>query len=300
MTLSSQKTRTSPKEWFQRHGTTTQIVTAIIAVLAIIGAIYREYTAHQTEDFNLRVDKRIDDKLAPLNGKLENLLERLSSVEGEIKGLLAQNSIRDSAKYAKEGKTGLSLKAAQQATSIFVSAAESKLPVSPGYFVDTIEMINGIARVSPSPALSKGLQDARLSLARYRSSLLVGKITYSGKLTWNKMEHGIIAHHDSSRDVGYFDASKVTGEFITVAEKERTLANNIRYQGIIITGGTQTLDGIHWLNVTFIGTHIIYRNGELDLNHVTFIGCTFEAPNTDRGIRFAEYASLLLPTLSIS
>jgi hypothetical protein len=62
----------------------------------------------------------------------------------------------------------------------------------------------------------------------------------------------------------------------------------------------ETLDGIHWSGVTFIGTHIKYRGGQLDLDHVTFIGCTFEAPDTDQGAKFANYVALSEPRLQIT
>lgn len=282
-----------------RIRTSAQWAQAIGVILAVVVSIYVLIAEHRTEDFNLRVDKRIDDKLVPVDSKLENVLQKISIVEGEIKGFLAQKSIEDSKKYASEGKTALAVEAAQQATTILASATANKLPAPPSYFVDTIEFINGVAKVSPSPELSGKLQDARLSLAEYRSALLVGHVIYTQKITVAPMEHALRVNGNARMEGGYFDASKVTGDFIT-SDKPVTLADKIWFHGTIFSGGIQTLDGIHWSNVIFIGTHIRYSGGQLDLDHVTFMGCTFEAPDSERGAKFAEYAALLLPQLLVS
>jgi hypothetical protein len=116
------------------------------------------------------------------------------------------------------------------------------------------------------------------------------------------MEHGIVLGGSNFEiDGGYFDVSTLTGDFVTSPPgRKANLSDNYRFRGTAISGGMQTLDGIHWINVAFIGTKIRYAGGQLDLDHVTFIGCTFEAPSNDRGAKFAEYAALLLPTLLIT
>jgi hypothetical protein len=208
----------------------------------------------------------------------------------------AASPLAAAAKYAKEGKTELAVKATQQAVHSIAAAATEKKPASPRFFADTIEMINSVARAASSTDLSEKLQDARLSLAQYQSSLqVIGTIKYSQKLLvtakWT-------LPNKYKTVGGYLDISKVPGNFATPVGYTN-LAEAHEFQGTIISGGMQTLDNIRWVNVTFVGTKIRYNGGDLYLDHVRFIGCTFEAPDNDRGAKFAEYAALLLPTLKI-
>jgi hypothetical protein len=247
---------------------------------------------------SLILQSRIDSAMQPLGQEIRNLSNKITSIEGEIKGYFAQQHIKESKNYAVEGKAESAVSAARDAASTLASAAEGRLPATPGYFVDTIEMINGVAHVSSSSELSKSLQDARLSLAQYRSALLVGTVTYSQKI--DMLTHKLIMGNRSTITGGYFDASKVPGDFAVLAPGYKTgTGDECTFQGTIFSGGMETLDGIRWINVSFVGTRIRYNGGPLYLDHVTFIGCTFSAPDNDRGARFAEYAALLLPTLRI-
>jgi hypothetical protein len=67
----------------------------------------------------------------------------------------------------------------------------------------------------------------------------------------------------------------------------RIFADNVHVENLTIAGAAQTLDGIHWKNVTFIGTHLRYEGGEVDLQNVRFIHCMFGFPSDDRGGRLA-------------
>jgi hypothetical protein len=67
----------------------------------------------------------------------------------------------------------------------------------------------------------------------------------------------------------------------------RLFADNVRVENLTIAGAAQTLDGIHWKNVTFIGTRLRYEGGELDLHNVRFIRCMFGFNSDERGGRLA-------------
>jgi hypothetical protein len=67
----------------------------------------------------------------------------------------------------------------------------------------------------------------------------------------------------------------------------RLFTDNVHVEDLTIVGATQTLDGIHWKNVTFIGTRLRYEGGELDLNNVHFIHCLFGFEANERGARVA-------------
>ncbi len=67
----------------------------------------------------------------------------------------------------------------------------------------------------------------------------------------------------------------------------RIFSDNVRVEDLTIAGAAQTLDGIHWKNVTFIGTRLRYEGGEVALHNVRFIHCSFGFTSDDRGGRLA-------------
>ncbi len=81
--------------------------------------------------------------------------------------------------------------------------------------------------------------------------------------------------------------SMPSGAEILEPPPSRIFADNVRVESLTIAGAAQTLDGIHWKNVTFIGTHLRYEGGEVDLHDVRFIHCMFGFPSDDRGGRLA-------------
>lgn len=72
----------------------------------------------------------------------------------------------------------------------------------------------------------------------------------------------------------------------------RSFADHVRVENLTIVGGSQTLDGIQWLNVTFVGTHLRYERGVVDLDTVHFVDCVFEFTTDDRGARLANAIAL--------
>lgn len=87
----------------------------------------------------------------------------------------------------------------------------------------------------------------------------------------------------------FLDASLLpdTSEILLPPET-RQFANNVRVENLMIAGASQTLDGIHWRNVTFIGTRLRYEDGPLDLQNMRFVHCTFGFPSDARGSALAN------------
>ncbi|HLW77372.1 MAG TPA: hypothetical protein VKS01_10310, partial [Bryobacteraceae bacterium] len=81
--------------------------------------------------------------------------------------------------------------------------------------------------------------------------------------------------------------SMPSGAEILEPPMSRLFADNVHAENLTIVGAAQTLDGIHWKNVTFIGTHLRYEGGEVDLHDVRFIHCMFGFPSDDRAGRLA-------------
>jgi hypothetical protein len=91
----------------------------------------------------------------------------------------------------------------------------------------------------------------------------------------------------------YIDATLMpeTSE-ILLPPSTRIMADGVRVDGLTIAGAAQTLDGIRWKNVTFIGTRLRYEGGEVSLQNVRFRNCTFGFSADERGARLADAIAL--------
>lgn len=91
----------------------------------------------------------------------------------------------------------------------------------------------------------------------------------------------------------YLDATLMPDtEEILVPPARRSFDDNVRVENVTMEGASQTLDAIHWSNVTFVGTRLRYEKGPLDLENVRFVGCTFGFPKDVRGSRLANAIAL--------
>jgi hypothetical protein len=79
---------------------------------------------------------------------------------------------------------------------------------------------------------------------------------------------------------------------ILLPPSTRVMADGVRVDGLTIAGAAQTLDGIRWKNVTFIGTRLRYEGGEVSLQDVRFTNCTFGFSADERGARLADAIAL--------
>jgi len=91
----------------------------------------------------------------------------------------------------------------------------------------------------------------------------------------------------------YIDATLMpdTSE-ILLPRATRVMADGVRVEGLTIAGAAQTLDGIRWKNVTFVGTRLRYEGGEVSLQNVRFTNCTFGFSTDERGARLADAIAL--------
>jgi hypothetical protein len=72
----------------------------------------------------------------------------------------------------------------------------------------------------------------------------------------------------------------------------RLLSDNVRVENLTMQGAAETLDGVHWRNVTFIGTRLRYEGGALDLQNVRFVRCNFGFATTTLGAQLADAIAL--------
>jgi hypothetical protein len=79
----------------------------------------------------------------------------------------------------------------------------------------------------------------------------------------------------------------------------RSFSDKVSVENLTLTGAAQTLDGIHWRNVTFIGTHLRYEGGPLDLDNVRFVRCRFGFDAKENGARLANAIALGQTSITI-
>lgn len=72
----------------------------------------------------------------------------------------------------------------------------------------------------------------------------------------------------------------------------RTFADKVRVENLTFAGATQTLDGMRFKNVTFIGTRLRFEGGQVELQNVHFVHCTFGFTTDARGARLANAVAL--------
>lgn len=79
---------------------------------------------------------------------------------------------------------------------------------------------------------------------------------------------------------------------IVVPPARRSLEDNVAVEKLTIAGASQTLDGIRWTDVTFVGTRVKYAKGQLDMENVRFVNCTFDFPADAGGSRLSNAIAL--------
>ena len=178
----------------------------------------------------------------------------------------------------------------------------------PETFVLALAQLDKILQQRPDDArLLEHVTLARISLAEMASAQnTVGASPASARIAHVSISgpREIAAGETLDRKTfggSYLDASLMpdTAE-ILLPPFTRAFTDNIRVEDLTIEGAAQTLDGIRWRNMTFIGTRLRYEGGELDLQNVHFVRCRFGFPSDDRGARLADAIALGHTTFSLA
>jgi hypothetical protein len=98
----------------------------------------------------------------------------------------------------------------------------------------------------------------------------------------------------------YLDATLMpeTSE-VLLPPATRKLADGVRVEGLTIEGASQTLDGVRWRNVTFVGARLRYEGGEISLQDVKFVRCRFGFTTDARGAKLADEIALGKTTIEM-
>jgi hypothetical protein len=279
----SAKPKSPATSWLPLAAATATIIVGVVtAAITVTGHIDGEFTAIRGDISALKLhEEKLDSAITVLTNQQNEQTQKL------IRELLA------SAQSAT--KTDLAVQAVRAASTLTATLRQEKSPSRPEFFRGIVEGTRALSN-STQPSLRDAAFDLQTQLAEYRSALI--PIKNDEAWTFQPMPHAITVYPNARISGGTFNMSNVSGDAIVAGKGIRT--HPLPYlQGTVIEGGMQTLDGFEWQHVIFIGMHIRYKGGEVKLNGVVFINCTFDLQRDKRGARVADYVALDLPTLNI-
>jgi hypothetical protein len=226
---------------------------------------------------------------------------------------------------AQDAKAGQTVAAEMDVDRAALVATDVRLQSRAAHADFFAVSIGGLDRVLASGSGDADLIDhvtqARIALAELRSSQNGSPATQAGSnepapatvsATGAKRDFNKISI-DAPREIdadSVLDPSTLGGKYldatfmpetseILLPPATRAFADNVRVENLTIAGAAQTLDGIHWRNVTFVGTHLRYESGELDLENVHFVNCRFGFPSDEGGARLANAIALGQTSITI-
>lgn len=189
-----------------------------------------------------------------------------------------------------------------RAASIVGSAWEKGFVAQPEFFTGALAALDGVAATHPeSERLGDHAFQAEIALAQLRWSGgsakdsgagdVVGSSALAGRLVL-AAPRSVAAHqllNPAALGTNYIDATKMpdTAE-VFLPPATRAIEDGVRVSGLTIEGASQTLDGVAWKDVTFIGTRLRYEGGAASLKNVKFVRCTFGFTDDEGGRKLVE------------
>lgn len=188
--------------------------------------------------------------------------------------------------------------AMDRAAAVVTAAKFRSEAAAPGFFEISLAQLDRAVAAHPENArLVEHAVLARIELAQLRSALEPAPV----QATPAAMV-AIYAPRAIARD-SVLDPASLGGTFLDATGMpssseileppfSRLFVDNVRVEKLTLAGATQTIDGIHWKNVTFIGTRLRYQGGEVALQNVRCVRCTFGLAVGERGARIANAMAL--------
>ena len=186
-----------------------------------------------------------------------------------------------------------------QAARVQAISGVPNISAAPAFFAAANATLDRVIQAKPdNDRLAEHARLAEIALAELFSSLqrAPAESIASEKRIFGKSPRTIIAGtllNPASLGGNFLDANSMPySAEILEPPSTRAFADNILVEDITFSGAAQTLDGIHWRNVTFINTRLRYEGHELSLDNVQFIRCTFGFTTDARGARLANAIAL--------
>jgi hypothetical protein len=208
------------------------------------------------------------------------------------------SSLEDAAREATAGNITQAEVAVDRAAAFVTAARFKSQSAAPGFFEATVNQLDRIVAIHPeNERLSEHAALMRIELAQFRSSLETPPPEASDA---NRIAIGAprAIARDAMLDPKSLGGSELDATVMPSSAEileppfSRLFVDNVRIENLTLAGAAQTLDGMHWKNVTFVGTRLRYEGGEVDLHNVHFVRCTFGFTTDERGVRLANAIAL--------
>jgi hypothetical protein len=203
------------------------------------------------------------------------------------------DAIESATQDVSSGQIGAGEVAVDRADTILTTERLISAGAQPDFFAPALTALDRLLAKRPDDSrLFEHVTLARISLAEFQSSLAAEPAQPAGA---KRIALGVpraIASGEKLDPASFggqiLDATLMpdTAE-VLLPPSSRAFADNVRVENLIIEGVAQTLDGVRWRNVTFVGTRVRYESGELDLQDVRFVRCRFGFTTDERGARLA-------------
>jgi len=205
------------------------------------------------------------------------------------------DSLAESLQAAAAGNITAAEVAVDRGESILTAARLQSFTADRSFFSGANAALDTVIVKSHDEHLFDHVTQARVSLAELRSSLdePAGDVSGSVRIEGPRTIAANETFNPHALGGNYLDATFMpdTAEILLPPES-RSFEDGVRVENITIAGAAQTLDGIRWRNVTFVGTRLRYEDGDLDLENVRFVRCRFGIPSDERGARLASALAL--------
>jgi len=248
----------------------------------------------------------------------------------------AQEAFRDGVTDATTGNIDGAEMDLDRGAELLTEARARQMTPSPDFFDVAIRTIDQVAHAQPdNDRLVEHATLARIELAQMRTMLPAATPASGDGVAAAVVAGGASSSRDAAEDSPAkpgekgaefktlqilaplsiaanttYDAAKAGGDVldatmmaedaeVLLPPASRLFTDGVRVRNITVKGASQTLDGVFWENVTFIGTRLRYDGGEVDLRNVRFIDCTFGMEPNDRGARLATAIALGQTTIVI-
>jgi hypothetical protein len=306
-----------------RHGAETQAMGSFVDLRRIDTVLMPEYYENPTESDEMPTQEARLAKVESHTGamvkfgipvlvafmsflgiQVYNFNGRLSTIEGQISQIparVAQKLVEQSKEAVSAGKVSNAVSDIQTATTFITSARRSKVKIEPGYFQDVAHQLQAL---SSTPQLADAVHTAKLELAGYRSTLQDSRPpTFDQENSPKALTTVVDVNSQEYIDIVEKGHRAVVLQSpnmeFALMDSPRSLSRDIEVKNFFILGdaegANQTLDGIHWKNVTFENMRIKYQGGEVELKNVRFVNCTFDFVSGPNGSRLVDYALLNNP-----
>ncbi len=200
------------------------------------------------------------------------------------------------AEAATAGKSGDVTSAEMEidrAASIVGSAWQRGLFAEPDFFTGALAALDGVVATHPeNERLADHAFQAKIALAELRWGGAASAAGGGSEGLIFAAPRAIAAHtlvNAASIGATAIDATKMPESAeVFLPPSMRALEDGVRVSGLRIEGASQTLDGVSWKDVTFVGTRLRYEGGAASLKNVKFVRCTFGFTDDEGGRKLIE------------